>query len=95
VQHCLVGSEMCIRDSLMGDDEPTDDAEGGGTGALADALDACAVKLWGSEFTSSLVMQYATGKADGAEPATLARLIGRVENVAPLVREVLEEGEGE
>jgi hypothetical protein len=80
---------------VMGDDEPTDDPEGGGTGALADALDACAVAVWGSEFTSSLVMQYATGKADGADNATLARLIGRVENVAPLVREALEKGAGE
>jgi hypothetical protein len=78
---------------VMGDDEPTDDPEGGGVGALADALDACAVAVWGSEFTSSLVMQYATGRADGADSETLARLVGRVENVAPLVREALEGGE--
>jgi hypothetical protein len=80
---------------LMGDDEPTDDTDGSGTGALADALDACAVSVWGSEFTASLVMKYATGKADGADASSLARLIGRVENVAPLVGEALGEGEGE
>jgi hypothetical protein len=79
----------------MGDDEPTDDPEGGGVGALADALDACAVAVWGSEFTSSLVMQYATGKADGADSEKLDRLIARVANIAPTVREALEEGEGE
>ncbi len=76
-------------------DETTDDPTGGATGALADGLDACAVAVWGSEFTSSLVMQYATGKADGADPATLTRLIDRVANIAPQVREALEEGEGE
>jgi hypothetical protein len=80
---------------VMGDDEPTDDPEGGGVGALADALDACAVAVWGSEFTSSLVMQYATGKADGADSEKLDRLIERVANIAPTVREALEEGEGE
>ena len=78
---------------VMDDEEPTDDPDGGATGALADGLDACAVAVWGSEFTSSLVMNYAKGKADGADEATLSRLIGRVENVAPLVREVLEGGE--
>ena len=85
-----VASRVCF-----GDDEPNDDTEGTGTGALADGLDACAVAVWGSEFTSALVMNYATAKADGAEPATLARLVSRVENVAPLVVDVLEEGEGE
>lgn len=76
-------------------DETTDDPTGGAVGALADGLDACAVAVWGSEFTSSLVMQYATGKADGVDADTLSRLIDRVANIAPQVREALEEGEGE
>jgi hypothetical protein len=74
-------------------DETTDDPTGGATGALADGLDACAVAVWGSEFTSSLVMQYATGKADGAGADTLSRLIDRVANIAPAVCEALEGGE--
>lgn len=92
---CPDGSQAS-RIVFEGEEEPTDDTSGEASGALADALDACAVRVWGSEFTSSLVMQYATGKADStASPAVLARLISRVENVAPLVAEALEEGEGE
>lgn len=77
-----------------GESEPVDDETGGASGALADALDLCAVRLWGTEFTSALLMQYATAKADGADASTLARIVERVQNIAPHVLEALEEGEG-
>lgn len=92
---CVYGADGTIATALRFSDNTEEVISGGaeGTGSLADALDACAVALWGTEF----VGMFAARATDTAtDPTTRAALVARLVELTELLNDTdTNEGETE
>lgn len=65
------------------------DDTGEATGALAQAVDLAAFRVWGRDFTSALLMDYTT-KADDMTPEQVQHLAGRVSRFLDVLSDEVE-----